>query len=129
MPKRRGARKLALDILYEHEVTGFGLDKLLERYSQNPAFSYASKLVMGVREHGDQLDELIQSHATQWSLERMPILDRNLMRIGLYEMLYDPDIPVAVAINEAVELAKIYSTEDSSRFVNGVLGKLAQEKA
>ncbi|MEO7804448.1 MAG: transcription antitermination factor NusB [Actinomycetota bacterium] len=129
MPKRRGARKLALDILYEHDVTGFGLDKLLERYSQNPAFVYASGLVNGVRECSEELDGLIQSHATDWALDRMPVLDLNLMRIALYEMLHALDVPVAVAINEAVELAKIYSTPDSSRFVNGVLGKLASEKA
>jgi N utilization substance protein B len=123
--RRRGARKLALDILYQHELTGTPVAEILNRYHSNPAYEFAEEVVMGVTDHLDELDGLISYHAEDWSIERMPVLDRNLLRMALFEMLYLDDVPSAVAINEAVELAKIYSTEDSSRFINGVLGTVA----
>jgi transcription antitermination protein NusB len=101
--------------------------EILQRYSSNPGFAFASELVRGVLDHGTELDELISSHAKDWSIERMPVIDRNLLRMALFEMLHLEDVPAAVAINEAVELAKIYSTEDSSRFVNGLLGSVSAE--
>jgi N utilization substance protein B len=123
--RRRGARKLALDILYQHELTGTPVVEILNRYRSNPAYEFAEKVVRGVVDHLEELDSLISSHAEEWSIERMPVLDRNLLRMALFEMLHVDDVPSAVAINEAVELAKIYSTEDSSRFINGILGTVA----
>jgi N utilization substance protein B len=123
--RRRGARKLALDILYQHELTGTPVAEILNRYRSNPAYEFAEAVVMGVADHLDELDGLISSHAEDWSIDRMPVLDRNLLRMALFEMLHLDDVPSAVAINEAVELAKIYSTEDSSRFINGILGTVA----
>lgn len=125
MARRRGARKLALDILFEHDLTGANVADILDRYAANPAYEFASQLVKGVSAHREELDGIISESAPDWKLERMPAIDRNLMRIALFEMLHLEESPTAVAINEAVELAKIYSTQDSSRFVNGVLGRVA----
>lgn len=86
---------------------------------------YAREIVDGIADHSDEIDELISTYAVGWSLERMPNVDRAVLRIASWEMLYNAEVPNAVAIDEAVELAKEYSTEDSSRFVNGVLGKIA----
>lgn len=103
--------------------------EILQRYCDNPGFAFASELVKGVAEHAAELDELISGHAKDWTIERMPVIDRNLLRMALFEMLYLDEVPAPVAINEAVELAKIYSTEDSSRFVNGLLGSISAELA
>lgn len=86
---------------------------------------YAREIVDGVTDHREEIDELIVSYAQGWTLDRMPHVDRSLLRIASWEILYNDEVPVAVAIDEAIELAKEYSTEDSSRFVNGVLGKIA----
>ena len=88
---------------------------------------YAVELVRGVHRNRVQLDDLIAEHARGWKLERMPVVDRNLLRLGLFEILHQPDVPVPVAINEAVELAKDLSTDDSPRFVNGLLARVAEE--
>lgn len=125
MARRRGARKLALDILYEHDLTQVPVEDILARYVANPAYEFASQLVNGVWAHREELDRIISESAPDWKIERMPAIDRNLMRIALFEMLHLEESPTAVAINEAVELAKMYSTQDSSRFVNGVLGRVA----
>ncbi len=127
MAHRRGSRKLALDVLYEQELRALPTGEILQRYSANPGFQFAAELVKGVAEHATELDELISGHAKDWTIERMPVIDRNLLRMALFEMLYLDDVPAPVAINEAVELAKIYSTEDSSRFVNGLLGTISAE--
>jgi len=87
---------------------------------------YAREIVDGVADHRDEIDELIASYAQGWSLERMPNVDRALLRLSTWEVLHNPEVPTAVAIDEAVELAKEYSTDDSARFVNGVLGRIAQ---
>ena len=127
MAHRRGSRKLALDVLYEHEVRNLPTGEILQRYTTNPGYQFAAELVRGVSDHASELDELISRHAKDWSIERMPMIDRNLLRMALFEMLYLKDVPAPVAINEAVELAKIYSTDDSSRFVNGLLGSVSAE--
>ena len=130
MLERRKARKDALEILYEKEMTGQPLDQVIENRlvaRGEKASGFAIRLVKGVEEHREQIDNIIRTHTDNWALERMPIVDRNLIRIGLYEMLYEEDIPYSVSINEAVELAKIYGMEESSRFINGVLGKVASE--
>jgi len=114
-------------VLYEHEMRSLPPGEILQRYAGNPGFDFASELVWGVIEHSAELDDRISRHAKDWSIERMPAIDRNLLRMALFEMLHLDDVPAPVAINEAVELAKIYSTEDSSRFVNGVLGSVSAE--
>jgi len=86
---------------------------------------YAREIVDGVTDHRDEIDELIMSYAQGWTLDRMPHVDLALLRLASWEILYNAEVPTAVAIDEAVELAKEYSTDDSGRFVNGVLGKIA----
>ena len=87
---------------------------------------YAREIVDGVADHRDEIDELIASYAQGWTIDRMPNVDRAVLRLASWELLHNPEVPAAVAIDEAVELAKEYSTDDSARFVNGVLGKIAQ---
>jgi len=135
MPARRKARKRALDVLYEADVRGEDIQKVLgaalERI-EPPApghLPYAVSLVEGVASHIDRIDELIASYAEGWTLDRMPIIDRNLARIAVYEMLYVDEIDDAVAITEAVELAHQLSTDDSPRFLNGVLARIAEYTA
>lgn len=100
-----------------------------QRASSEPdraaSWLYAREIVDGVTDHRDHIDELIMSYAQGWTLERMPHVDRALLRLASWEILFNAEVPAAVAIDEAVELAKEYSTDDSGRFVNGVLGKIA----
>ncbi|MCL6471967.1 MAG: transcription antitermination factor NusB [Firmicutes bacterium] len=130
MSERRKARKDALEILYEKEITDQPIDEIIKNRElargEEPS-EFTMKLVDGVYRHQQQIDNIIREHTDNWALERMPIVDRNLIRIGLYEMLYEEDIPYSVSINEAVELAKIYGMEESSKFVNGILGRIASE--
>ena len=127
MQPRTKARKHALDILHAADALSRpALDVLADEQIPN---EFTRELVEGVEAHRSELDDLIRSYADRWALERMPIVDRNLLRIGLYEILHRPDIPAGAAINEAVELAKLLSTEDSGRFVNGLLGRVAREHA
>jgi N utilization substance protein B len=127
-PRRRGARKIALDVLYEHELTGSPVEEILARHSDAAAAEYAAVLVDGVRKHQKELDALIESRAEHWELDRMPLIDLALLRISLFEMLHTVDVPLAVTINEAVELAKRYSTEESGRFINGMLSRVAEDR-
>ena len=87
---------------------------------------YAVELARGVEEHHDEIDAVITKFADRWSIDRMPVIDRNLLRIAVYELGWRPEIPLGVAISEAVDLAKRYSTDDSGRFVNGMLGRIAE---
>ncbi|HEU4480904.1 MAG TPA: transcription antitermination factor NusB [Actinomycetota bacterium] len=146
--ERRAARRLALQVLYEAEIrdmlpieayrerqrlgwrveTGEGeLDEGVEEDPAPEVLGYARVLVEGVQEHHADVDLLIVRYADKWAIERMPVIDRSLLRIALYELMWGDAIPVAVAINEAVELAKDLSTEDSGRFINGVLGRIVEE--
>jgi N utilization substance protein B len=104
------------------------LDVLRDRVTraEPPISSYTRILVEGVVEHKGRIDELISDYATDWTLERMPPVDRNILRVAVYELLWCDDIDMPVAISEAVELAKSLSTDDSPRFVNGLLGRLAE---
>lgn len=129
MGSRRGARKLALDILYEHEVSSRPVNDVISRYSSNPGIAFAQELVQGVVDHLQELDALIAELAIDWEMDRMPVIDKNLLRLAAFELMYSDDVPAAVAIDEAVELAKIYSTEDSSRFINGILGRVAKSRS
>jgi N utilization substance protein B len=92
------------------------------------AIEYARSLVAGVQTHQADIDRLITTYADHWAIDRMPVIDRNLVRIALFELFWGNDVPVAVAINEAVELAKAFSTEESGRFVNGLLGRIVEQE-
>ena len=131
MPARSKARKRALDILFEAELRDTPvLDLLAERITLGspPVPAYAADLVRGVTEHAARIDELISEYAEGWTLDRMPAVDRNVLRIGVYELLWAPDIPDAVAISEAVLLARDLSTDASPAFVNGLLARIAELK-
>jgi N utilization substance protein B len=149
---RRAARELALDVLYESEIRGLlPVEALEDREREgwviatssddravssvatsdapNPeVIEYARSLVGGVQTHQADIDRLITTYADHWAIDRMPVIDRNLVRIALFELFWGNDVPVAVAINEAVELAKAFSTEDSGRFVNGLLGRIVEQE-
>ena len=133
MSARSKARKRALDMLFQADVRGESLDSIVEAEAKRAAgepdrmasWLYAREIVDGVADHRDEIDELIAGYAQGWTLERMPNVDRALLRLTAWEILHNPEVPTAVAIDEAVELAKEYSTDDSARFVNGVLGKIA----
>jgi transcription antitermination protein NusB len=130
-PARSKARKRALDILFEAELRGTPvLDLLAERITLGspPVPPYAADLVRGVAVHMARIDELISAYAEGWTLDRMPAVDRNVLRIGVYELLWADDVPDAVAISEAVLLARDLSTEASPAFVNGLLAHLAELK-
>jgi N utilization substance protein B len=132
MPARRKARKRALDVLYEADLRDLPPGEVLQAYLQRiekphpDHLAYAVGLIEGVAEHLDRIDELIGSYAEGWTIDRMPVVDRNLARIAVYELLYVSEIDDPVAITEAVELAKQMSTEDSPRFLNGILGRIAE---
>ena len=131
MPARSKARKRALDVLFEAELRGQPvLEVLAERAADEtpPLPGYAADLVRGVHAHQERIDELLAEYAQGWSLDRMPAVDRNLLRIGAYELLWADDIPDAVAISEAVQLARDLSTDASPAFINGVLARLAELK-
>ena len=129
MGARSKARKRAVDLLFEADARGLDPVTLVaERLGSPdvpPISDYTVALVEGVAEHRERIDELIAEHAEGWTLQRMPAVDRAVLRLGLYELLWADDVPAAVAIDEAVELAKTLSTDDSPRFVNGVLARLA----
>jgi transcription antitermination protein NusB len=130
-PARSKARKRALDILFEADVRGVPvLDLLAERMAAGspPVTAYAADLVRGVAAHAARIDELIAAHAEGWTLDRMPAVDRNVLRIGVYELLWAPDVPDGVAISEAVLLAGDLSTDASPAFVNGLLAKIMELK-
>lgn len=151
MKERRFARRLALDVLYEAEIRDrLPVDAWEIRSSEGwvmlsgadeeadgvdgygapseEAILYGRTLVEGVQEHQADIDALIARYADRWAIERMPVIDRNLVRIALFELFWRRDVPVPVAINEAVELAKALSTDDSGRFINGLLGRIVDKE-
>jgi N utilization substance protein B len=123
---RREARERALGLCYELEVRDVPVDTLLEQQPARPD-EYAVRLVQGVAEHRDEVDSLLRKFSEHWALERMPAVDRAVLRLAGYELGWEPEMPTAVVISEAVELAKQYSTKDSGRFVNGLLSRIAEE--
>jgi transcription antitermination protein NusB len=139
MPARSKARKRALDLLFEAEIRGEPvLDLLAERSAAPPAgggspaggsppvSGYAAELVRGVQAHRERIDELLSEHSQGWTLDRMPAVDRNILRIGLYELYWGSGVPDGVAISEAVLLARDLSTDGSPAFVNGLLARLLE---
>jgi N utilization substance protein B len=130
-PSRRKSRRRALDVLYSADLRDIPartvLSDTLARMGREVPdhMAYAVEIVEGVESNANRIDELISSYAEGWTLDRMPVVDRNLLRIAVYEMLHRDDIDAPVAISEAVELAGELSTDDSPRFVNGLLGRIA----
>jgi transcription antitermination protein NusB len=129
MPARSKARKRALDILFEAEIKGDPpLGVLAERTAaaSPPVSGYAAELVRGVQAHRERIDELLAAHSQGWTLDRMPAVDRNILRIGVFELFWVPSVPDGVAISEAVLLARELSTDGSPAFVNGLLARLLE---
>ncbi|MEO8908209.1 MAG: transcription antitermination factor NusB [Microbacteriaceae bacterium] len=134
MSARTKARKRALDILYSADVRQSPIATVLaaeaERAVSQPAraasWLYAREIVDGVQDHLTEIDELIETYAQGWTVARMPAVDRAIVRIGVWELLYNDEVPTGVAISEAVDAAATLSTEDSSGFISGLLSKIAQ---
>lgn len=137
MSARTKARKRALDLLYAAEMRGMPVEQLLvveaEKAVNEPerqaSWLYAREIVDGIVDHRAEIDELITTHARGWTLERMPAVDRALLRIGVWEIVFNDEVPDAVAIAEAVEAATVLSTDDSAGFVNGLLAAVAHARA
>jgi N utilization substance protein B len=132
MAARSKARKRALDLLYASELRGesatVALDRAIEE-GEGPTNEYTSDLVRGVVEHQTRIDEVLASYSEGWTLDRMPAVDRNVLRLGVYELLYGDDVPDAVAVSEAMALVRDLSTDESPHFVNGILGAVQRNKA
>ncbi len=132
MRTRRRARRLALEVLYEYDLAGHAAlptlaRRLSEQEMETVAAEFSRVLIGGIIDYQEKMDSIISRYAPEWPLDQMAIIDRNILRIAIYEFLIDGETPVKVAINEAVELAKTYGSDSAPRFVNGVLGTLADE--
>jgi transcription antitermination protein NusB len=131
MAARTKARKRALDILYAAEMRGQDPVVTMETAiadGEGPTNPHTEALVRGVTEHRERIDELLTTYSQAWTLDRMPAVDRTALRIGVFELLYDDDVPAEVAVTEAVALVKNLSTDDSPAFVNGVLGSMLRDR-
>ncbi len=132
MTRRTRGREIALQALYlldqNREVPWVDIETFLHRRLRDPELrTYAAELIEGIRDQRERIDGLIGRVAENWSIERMAAIDRNILRLGAFELLYRPEVPIKVAITESIELAKRYSTAQSSRFVNGILDRLQDE--
>lgn len=132
MKTRRRARRVTLEVLYEYDIANHKPGEILsQRLEETPldnsGVEFASQLVHGVLEHLGGMDVLIARYAPEWPLEQMAVIDRNILRIAIFEFIASEETPVKVAINEAVELAKTYGSDSAPRFINGVLGTLAEQ--
>jgi N utilization substance protein B len=132
MKTRRRARRVVLETLYEYDIVDHAPNEVLERrLEDNPmeqaGLDFTTLLVQGVVEYQTHIDMLIARYAPEWPLDQMAVIDRNILRIAIFEFLISEQTPVKVAINEAVELAKTYGSDSAPRFVNGVLGTLADQ--
>lgn len=131
MGKRRSGRELAFRLLFQCDVGGMPLDEVLaaarDASDAKPAvWAFAEELARGTWNMREEADTIIQKYSAGWTLDRMPNADRNLLRLAIHEILHHEDIPQSVSINEAVELAKEYSTQDSAKFINGILGSFVR---
>lgn len=137
MSVRTKARKRALDLLYGADLRSVAISDAIAteavRAETEPSrlgsWEYARTIAQGVEAHQVEIDEYIETYAQGWTINRMPALDRAIVRIGIWELAFNPEVPEAVAISEAVDAARTYSTEDSAGFVNGLLGRIAQATA
>ncbi|MEZ7698373.1 transcription antitermination factor NusB [Rothia mucilaginosa] len=131
MNSRTKARLRALEVLFEADQRNEDYIEVLRRrrlYTVAQISAYSEEIVRGVRDHDEEIREFVETYARDWSFERMPAVDRAVLRIGTWELLYNDDVPDAVAISEAVGLARVLSTNESPKFVNGLLDKLRQVK-
>lgn len=131
MAARSKARKRAVDLIYEADLRGDDpVTTLAERIAlaDPPVNDYTVELIEGISEHRAAIDQLLSDYSEGWTLDRMPGVDRAVLRVGLYELLWAADVPDAVAIDEAVELAKLLSTDESPKFVNGILGRVLRDQ-
>jgi transcription antitermination factor NusB len=136
MRKRTRAREFALQVLYQMDITHDNYDIALDNFWQSHSYeqieqdmkNFTSELVAGVKENLKVIDSKISQYATNWQLERMAVVDRNVLRLSCFELLFRDDIPPKVSINEAVELAKKYSDPEAGKFVNAILDKIKLEK-
>lgn len=135
MSARSKARKQALDLLYETDIRGTNVVETLasrdvpaEGPDARPIREYTKELVNGVSDNRRKIDELITTYAQGWDMDRLPAVDRNILRLGIYEILWSTDVPMSVAIDEALILAKELSSDDSSKYIHGVLGRIASIK-
>lgn len=130
MRKRTFAREIALQVLYKLDITEESCEQALRdlsgSISDKDVIEFAKRLIYGTIENKEMLDALIEKHALNWELERMAVIDRNILRSASYELLACPDIPPKVSINEAIELAKKYGDQESGKFVNGILDKIVR---
>ncbi|MDO8644362.1 MAG: transcription antitermination factor NusB [bacterium] len=137
MGQRRQARELALQALYQIEMLQSPPEEVLplfwkgefaaEQGNASDLQMFTNNLVQGTFQHRKEIDQLIEESATHWKLSRMAVVDRNILRMAVYELLYGKDIPVNVTLNEAIEIAKCFGTEDSGSFINGILDKVSKE--
>ena len=131
MNSRTKARLRALEVLFEADQRNEDYIEVLRRrrlYTVAQISAYSEEIIRGVRDHDEEIREFVETHARDWSFERMPAVDRAVLRIGTWELLYNDEVPDAVAISEAVGLARVLSTNESPKFVNGLLDKLRQVK-
>lgn len=136
MSARTKARKRAIDAVFASDIRKENPAILLEaarklaedRQNQDEIFGYAQEIVAGVVEHYEEIDDLLETYSNDWSIDRMPNLDRAILRCALWEILFNPEVPHGVAINEAVEIAKEYSTDESGGFINGLLSRIASTR-
>jgi N utilization substance protein B len=132
---RSKARKQALDLLYESDIRGSDLLQTLQARDVNeegpdarPIRDYTKELVNGVAENRRKIDELITTYAQGWDMDRLPAVDRNILRLGIFEILWSTEVPISVAIDESLALAKELSNDESSKYIHGVLGRIASIK-
>ncbi|NBQ66177.1 MAG: transcription antitermination factor NusB [Actinobacteria bacterium] len=131
MSSRSKARKAALDLLYESDIRKASVaDLLFKRITEMDyqAREFTKELISGIDSNRRKIDELIATYAQGWDMDRMPVLDRNILRLAIFELLWSKTVPEAVAISEALELATSFSTEESSKYINGVLSKVLEIK-
>jgi N utilization substance protein B len=133
MGPRRKAREYALQMLFQWDITHDNVDQIAVTFFQNQeeetaaVAAFARALVAGTVEHVEEIDRLIQRHADNWRLDRMAVVDRNVLRLATQEFLYDKETPRTVVINEAIEIARRFSTQESPQFINGILDSIKKE--
>lgn len=132
---RRKGREIALQILYQKEMANLSTEEAILLYKKHffnvdnkEALNFGEELVRGVSQNLEFIDKIIQKYTPSWPLERMNVTDKNILRLAIYEMFFRPDIPEVVSINEAIELAKLYGTDDSPAFINGVLDSIYKKE-
>lgn len=132
--KRRKGREIALQILYQKEGAKISIEEAIDIYKKyfytknSETFKFGEELAMGVAKNIDFIDKIIEKYTPSWPLERQNLTDKNILRLAVYEMFFRPDIPEVVSINEAIELAKLYGTDDSPAFINGVLDSIYKKE-